>query len=103
MIAHDSITGNRRKPNRWLRNLRRLMRRHVDAYLGAAVVVMALAVAHTLVALNEERAARLEVEQARDRLARNADTEERRADWLCVPVRGKPDRRQCVIPNGKES
>lgn len=72
--ARPGDRANRRKPGRWLRTLKRqalwLMRRDVNAFLGACVIVMALVMAHTFVSLNEERAARLAAEEKAKKLQR---------------------------------
>lgn len=80
--------ANRRKPGRWKRTLKRqalwLLRRDINGWLGACVVVMALVVAQTLITLNEERAARLDAEakvRSNERAEKVREIES--ASWNC--------------------
>lgn len=68
-----SLNGNRRKPGRRWRTVKRTARfvwvrgrRDLNAWAGAAVVVLALACAHTVIQRNEARAELAEAQAERD-------------------------------------
>ena len=101
-MTHDSVTGNRRKPGRWLRTARWYARKNVDAMLGAVVVLLLCLLAWNATATEELRADLADARAALVMLRQSAV--ERIADeasWKCAPISyGKRESKYCWRERG---